>query len=346
MATWKKVLTEEDGNIGTANLTINENIRSLSLGNVSGTGVFSVTDNAGDGILTIAHTPTPSLYQVIVSGRLSIAEDADAVQGEIYLYENNTGGNYVAIKAPSLASSYTLTLPTSNGNSNQVLQTDGSGTLSWVDPSSGGSVTINSNTNNNLLTASGTANTINGESNLTFDGLKLRTGRHLEYQPDAGSRAGELYDGGDTGVYAAASGVTGGDITYIPKSSNTGVVLGRVYSISSAGQAELVSAANGSTNIGKIALLSPATASSGVATQVMYLRGMATLRSNAIQGTFAYGAPIYMNPTTAGALTFSQPSTSNQYVRRMGYAINSVTIGGNAHYIIWFDPSHEYIQIA
>ncbi|GAG03645.1 unnamed protein product, partial [marine sediment metagenome] len=42
-------------------------------------------------------------------------------------------GPYAGIKAPaSLAGSYTLTLPENDGNANEVLQTDGSGVLSWV----------------------------------------------------------------------------------------------------------------------------------------------------------------------------------------------------------------------
>ena len=41
---------------------------------------------------------------------------------------------------------------------------------------SAGGVTINSNTNNYVLTATGTANTIQGESNLVFDGSKLGVG--------------------------------------------------------------------------------------------------------------------------------------------------------------------------
>ena len=50
-------------------------------------------------------------------------------------------------------------------------------------PFSAGGVTINNNTNNYLLTATGTANTINGESNLTYDGttLTLLTPMDLNY---------------------------------------------------------------------------------------------------------------------------------------------------------------------
>ena len=45
----------------------------------------------------------------------------------------------VKIKSPphSAAASYTLTLPDDDGNANQVLKTDGSGALSWVDQTSG-----------------------------------------------------------------------------------------------------------------------------------------------------------------------------------------------------------------
>ena len=50
----------------------------------------------------------------------------------------NTHG--VKIKSPphSAAASYTLTLPDNDGNANQVLKTDGSGALSWVDQGGGG----------------------------------------------------------------------------------------------------------------------------------------------------------------------------------------------------------------
>lgn len=58
-------------------------------------------------------------------------------QGDVR-FQDSTGGQYVALQAPgTIASSYTLTLPTADGTSNQVLTTDGSGALSWSTPSSG-----------------------------------------------------------------------------------------------------------------------------------------------------------------------------------------------------------------
>jgi hypothetical protein len=55
----------------------------------------------------------------------------------------------------------------SDGTNGQVLSTDGSGTLSFSTVSG---TTINNNANNRIITGSGTANTLEGEANLTFDG--------------------------------------------------------------------------------------------------------------------------------------------------------------------------------
>jgi len=59
-------------------------------------------------------------------------------QGDLRL-QDSSGGEYVAIQAPAvLSSSYTLTMPTTDGDANQVLTTDGSGGLSWTTPASAG----------------------------------------------------------------------------------------------------------------------------------------------------------------------------------------------------------------
>ena len=65
----------------------------------------------------------------------SSAENAISISNQATLrFELSVlNGLYAGIKAPtSLASSYTLTLPENDGNANEVLQTDGSGVLSWV----------------------------------------------------------------------------------------------------------------------------------------------------------------------------------------------------------------------
>ena len=56
-------------------------------------------------------------------------------------------------------------LAVTDGSDGQVLTTNGSGTLSF---STASGTTINNNADNRVITGSGTANTLNGEANLTF----------------------------------------------------------------------------------------------------------------------------------------------------------------------------------
>ena len=58
-------------------------------------------------------------------------------QKELQFRDNDGGSNWVALKGPSTVSSnITWTLPSADGTNGQVLKTNGSGTLSWVDQSS------------------------------------------------------------------------------------------------------------------------------------------------------------------------------------------------------------------
>ena len=63
-----------------------------------------------------------------------------------------------------------FTVPTADGTSGQFLKTNGSGVLSF-DTVTG--TTINNNANNRLISGSATANTLEGETNLTYDGNVL-----------------------------------------------------------------------------------------------------------------------------------------------------------------------------
>jgi len=69
-----------------------------------------------------------------------VAISGNATAGaEIRLPEDtDNGSHYVALKAPdSIASDITFTLPSADGTTDQVLKTDGSGNLSFVDASTG-----------------------------------------------------------------------------------------------------------------------------------------------------------------------------------------------------------------
>ena len=81
---------------------------------------LSSTDTNGDVILDPNGTGITRAVGALKSDTSLILEDPGA------------GTNTVTIQAPTLAGSYTLTLPVDDGASSQVLQTDGSGVLSWA----------------------------------------------------------------------------------------------------------------------------------------------------------------------------------------------------------------------
>ena len=73
------------------------------------------------------------------TGSFKIRGNATSGSGRLVLNcEQNTHG--ITLKGPphSAAASYTLTFPNTDGTANQVLKTDGSGGLDWVDQSGGG----------------------------------------------------------------------------------------------------------------------------------------------------------------------------------------------------------------
>ena len=88
-------------------------------GAVTGNVAGNVTGNI-DG--TVGAT-TPS---TVVATQVDIT-----AQGDLRL-QDTTGGEYVAIQAPTAVTSWTLTLPTDDGTASQFLQTDGAGVSTWA----------------------------------------------------------------------------------------------------------------------------------------------------------------------------------------------------------------------
>jgi len=85
------------------------------------------------------------------SGKVVFKGNATKGAGQFILNcENNSHG--IVIKGPphSAAASYTLTLPNTDGDANQVLKSDGSGTLDWVTPLALSSQTLATNGSTNI----------------------------------------------------------------------------------------------------------------------------------------------------------------------------------------------------
>ena len=94
-----------------------------------------------------------------------------------------------------------IAYPTSDGSADQVLKTDGSGALSFGTVSG---TTLNNNTNNYVMTGTGSSNTLNGESGLTYDGttLQVQSGGNNRFKVNnsgASVESGHIYFNAGTG---------------------------------------------------------------------------------------------------------------------------------------------------
>jgi len=125
---------------------------------VSGTGVTFATDDKGvkllfadgtnvvDTALGVSTNPAGSNTQVQFNNSGAFGADANlyfdstglniGTSKEIRL-QDNTGGQYIGMKAKDGTTSYTLTFPAATGSADQILTTNGSGQLSFVDNSGG-----------------------------------------------------------------------------------------------------------------------------------------------------------------------------------------------------------------
>lgn len=118
---------------GTGRTSLNSN--SLLVGNGTSPINFIAPGSSGNllvsnGTSWISKGVSDNLY----SGVFPIF-GTSVTSAEIRLYEDtDNGNNYISLKSPlALSSNFTLTLPSSAGSKNQLLSTDDSGTLSWVD---------------------------------------------------------------------------------------------------------------------------------------------------------------------------------------------------------------------
>ena len=162
-----------------------------------------------------------SLVSDVLESATSISTSADATAITIDSSENVTFTNNVTINSGQLTAGG-LAYPTSDGTNNQVLTTDGSGTLSFSTVSG---TTINNNADNRIITGSGTANTLNGESGLTYDGTNLGIGAStvdakLHIEVSSGDANLKLEDGSATYMLLDQNSIGGSGVVRFKTGSN------------------------------------------------------------------------------------------------------------------------------
>jgi len=130
---------------------------------VTGGATFTANVALGDlDYILMGPTGEYQIYHDHANG-VSVIKDAD-VGGSI-----NVQADTIKLTGTTNVNS-AYTLPISDGTTGQALTTNGSGALSFTTITG---TTINNNADNRVITGSGTANTLNGESGLTYDGSTL-----------------------------------------------------------------------------------------------------------------------------------------------------------------------------
>jgi hypothetical protein len=119
-----------------------------------GTNIMAyITDNGTTGTLTA----TGNI--VALGGNVQVGSSSQL--GSVRLYDGSS--NSILLTIPSIGTDYTLTFPTTDGNANEILQTDGSGTLSWISPS----FTVSGDSGANQTISPGNTLAINGGLGIT-----------------------------------------------------------------------------------------------------------------------------------------------------------------------------------
>lgn len=148
---------------------------------------YTLPDESGNVVLDTATQTltnktltTPAITTPAITGIATLNNGASA--GEIRLLEGSGGGtNYLALKAAAtLAADVSFTLPNADGSNGQVLQTNGSGDLSWV--ANGGRPYLSNITSNTvtglteqlLVSLLIPANTYTANSHIQFNGRFTR----------------------------------------------------------------------------------------------------------------------------------------------------------------------------
>ena len=179
-------------------------------------GTDSSSTNAGDALLFEDATGDHLLNQVPFEEYFLLESSffgSDGTQAKHFLLEQ-TDGDQIEVEfatsdvtlgaafRPPAGGGPQFRTPTNDGTANQVFATDGSGNLSFVDRSTG--MTLSGSTNNTVVTVTG-SNAGQGEGNLTFDGSILAVTGNV-------TATGTVEPAGDTATGDnAAIGYTAGE---------------------------------------------------------------------------------------------------------------------------------------
>jgi hypothetical protein len=289
----------------------------------------AVTGETGSGALVFATNPT---FPVAINIGVAAADT-----GSIALIGASSG--VVTVTVSAAAGSWTLTLPTTDGDANQFLMTNGSGVTSWS------GVPVGSITGLGTGVATALAVNVGSAGAPVINGGALGT-------PSSGTLTN------CTGLPASgiAAGVLGGNITLgestgqiildptlsadgtwsgIMQAGTAGATLAfgdLVYFAVADSRWELADAdADATAGAVLLGICVLAAAADGDPTNIL-LYGK--VRADAAFPSLTVGAPVYVS-TTAGDIQVAQPSGTDDVIRVVGHALTAD--------VLLFNPSQDWI---
>ncbi len=318
------VLPVDDGSVNQVLTTDGSGVLSWS----AGTGAGAATQQL-DNLLTVAINTSllPASNNAIDLGSSSKEWRTAYLKTSLIFQETGAGTHTITIQAPSsLAASYTLTLPVDDGTPNQILQTDGSGVLSWTTAPAGSATIALDNLvsvaiNTSLLPAS--TDSINlgsytkswasiyvGNSLILIDPFNTSTGNTVAFSAANGTDA-IIYtlppNDGNSNQYLTTNG--SGVLTWTNAAGTGTVNSGTANQL--AYYASSTNAVSGLTAItGNRAIVSNASglpiAATTTDTEIGYVSGV----TSAIQTQLGLKAPL-ASPTFTGTVTVPTLSVTN-----------------------------------
>jgi|TARA_Y100000015_G_C2393166_1_gene91279 hypothetical protein len=345
MSTWKKILTEDDGNLATKNLST-ASARTFQL---TSSNTLTFLSQHGTEFLKFTSGPvTPNADSVsIEAAALDIRHTVGSLGGVLALREGvDNGVSQVNLKAPaSVSASYTLTLPGADGSNGQALVTDGSGNLSFSTIS--GSGTIDGSGGSDRIAIWSDSDTLTSDSEITYSSAthKITAGAFtaavVSGVASSGTVSSQTLQSAEINVNIVSTQTVGafgvGSRLLVKGGSFQGTLnAGRVMRYSQGQGTNPITTADHQSEAAATTMLFCSTDAQNA--QELLLEGSIKLASNQGWSTAAQGTPLYLG-SSSGAVQSSPPSTQGYYSRIIGYVLDA------SNSIVYFCPDRSWVKI-